>query len=79
MSSVIQTVVENEDTLIPVIIFGGGTLIAIIAILFTTMKNIAVNREREISRREIAAYIAEGSMSPDDGTRLMSASPDKPA
>lgn len=28
--------------------------------------------EREKTRREIAAYIAEGSMSPEQGERLMS-------
>lgn len=30
-------------------------------------------RERERSRREIAAYIAEGSMSAEEGARLMAA------
>ncbi len=43
------------------------------------MKNIAVNREREISRREIAAYIAEGSMTPEDGAKLLKASPGQKA
>lgn len=79
MSSIIETVVENEDSLIPFVIFGCGTLIAIIAIIFTTLKNIAVNGERESSRREIAAYVAEGSMSPEDGVKLLSASPDAQA
>jgi hypothetical protein len=30
-------------------------------------------RERERSRREIAAYIAEGSMTAEDGARLLAA------
>lgn len=33
-------------------------------------------RERERSRREIAAYIAEGSMSAEEGARLMAAGED---
>ena len=33
------------------------------------------NNARERSRREIAAYIAEGSMTPDQGERLMRAIP----
>ena len=78
-NDIIHTIVENEDTLIPFMIFGTGGLIAIIAIVFTSIKNISVNREREISRREIAAYVAEGSMTPQDGVQLMNASPDKEA
>ncbi len=53
----------------------GGT-IAIVAILAGTVSSIVKTRSRERSRREIAAYIAEGSMSPEQGERLMRASPD---
>lgn len=53
----------------------GGT-IAIVAILAGTASSIVKTRSRERSRREIAAYIAEGSMTPEQGERLMRASPD---
>lgn len=33
-------------------------------------------RHRERTRREIAAYVAEGSITPDDGTRLLTAGTD---
>lgn len=36
-------------------------------------------RAREQSRREIAAYIAEGSMTPEQGERLMRAGERSPA
>lgn len=50
----------------------GGTvgIIGIIAgVANSTLKAMA----RERSRREIAAYIAEGSMTPEQGERLMAA------
>ncbi len=74
-----QAIAQDIEMLVPIIAIGGGIIIAIVAIIFTLMKNIAVNREREISRREIAAYVAEGSMTPQDGVQLMNASPDKEA
>lgn len=77
--NLVQTIVENEDTMIPFVIFGVGGVVAVVAIIFGAARSIAVNREREISRREIAAYIAEGSMSPDDGVQLMNAAQDKKA
>lgn len=45
-----------------------------------TIQRIAQTNARERSRREIAAYIAEGSMTPEQGERLMKAGerPDKP-
>ena len=73
----VQTIVENEDSMIPFVIFGVGGIVAVVAIVFGAIKRISMNREREISRREIAAYVAEGSMSPDDGAKLLSAAPDK--
>jgi len=76
---IVQTIVENEDTLIPFMIFGVGGIVAVVAIVFGSIKRISINNEREKTRREIAAYIAEGSMTPEDGARLLSASPDKQA
>lgn len=50
-----------------------GGLIAIIWILAATLDSIVKNASRERSRREIAAYVAEGSMTPEQGERLMKA------
>ncbi len=47
--------------------------IVLVAIGFGSLKEIVKTRARERSRREIAAYIAEGSMSPEQGERLMRA------
>jgi len=50
-----------------------GGVIAIVAIVCGSACSIFKTRARERSRSEIAAYIAEGSMTPEDGQRLMSA------
>jgi hypothetical protein len=47
--------------------------VGIVAILAGTISSVANTRVRERSRREIAAYIAEGSMTPEQGERLMKA------
>lgn len=48
-------------------------LIAICGIVFGTVKEMFKHSAREKTRREIAAYIAEGSMTPEQGERLMHA------
>lgn len=48
-------------------------MIALAGIGFSTIKAIIVSSARERTRREIAAYIAEGSMTPEQGERLMRA------
>lgn len=60
---------RNEDTL-ALVIMGG---IAITWILAATIRGIVKTNAREKSRREIAAYIAEGAMTPEQGERLMRA------
>jgi hypothetical protein len=50
-----------------------GGLIAIVAIVASSIKSVVRSVSRERSRREIAAYIAEGSMNPEQGERLMAA------
>ncbi len=52
------------------------TLIAgcfVVGMVFKSLTAIITNAARERSRREIAAYIAEGSMSAEQGERLMRA------
>lgn len=54
-------------------IFATGGTIAIVAIIAGSIKNVVQSVARERSRREIAAYIAEKSMTPEEGERLMAA------
>lgn len=47
--------------------------IAISAIVMGCLSSIVRSITRERTRREIAAYIAEGSMTPEQGERLLKA------
>jgi hypothetical protein len=64
----------QSDTLVLVV---GGS-IAITAIIASALRHIVTSSAREKTRREIAAYIAEGSMSPEQGEKLMGAGETKP-
>lgn len=57
----------DRDVLVPVLITGG----IVICVLFSTLSKMVRSVARERTRREIAAYIAEGSMTPEQGERLM--------
>jgi hypothetical protein len=59
----------NEDFFIPAMIAGGIVIIVAIKSIASVLRTFA----RERTRREIAAFIAEGSMSPEQGERLMKA------
>lgn len=65
----------DEDLLVPLVAMTGGFIIAIVAILAGVVKTVTRTRAQEASRREIAAYIAEGSMTPEDGAALLAAGP----
>ena len=51
----------------------GVVACVLIGMLLKAVTTIVTGISRERSRREIAAYIAEGSITPDQGERLMKA------
>lgn len=63
---ILQKLVD-EDVIVLVIM----GCVAVAAIIFTTVSGMVKSTSRERTRREIAAYIAEGSMTPEQGERLM--------
>ena len=63
----------QEDNFTVMIVFGVGGTIAVTAILAGMFKAIAIGRAKERTRQEVAAYIAEGSMTPAEGERLLRA------
>jgi hypothetical protein len=69
MSSDLLNRLTDSQTLFMLI----GGLVAITAILSGCLKSVVASITRERSRREIAAYIAEKSMTPEEGERLMAA------
>lgn len=61
------------ESFIPIVAIGGGLVVAVVAILSSTFKRTQIAKAREESRREIAAYVAEGTMSAADGAKLLEA------
>ena len=68
-----QPLLASNDSEVLMVLFGGGILVAIVAVITDAIRKVAQTRAREESRREIAAYVAEGSISPDDATKLLAA------
>ena len=69
MTDVIHEIVADEDRLMLVV----GLCIACVWIVVGTIGKVCTNSTRERTKREIAAYIAEGSMSPEQGERIIKA------
>lgn len=69
LQAMLEFLGRNEH--IVVFFFLAGT--GIVAIVFGSIVSIFKSVGRERTRREIAAYIAEGSMTPDQGERLLAA------
>ena len=63
----------SEGNLIPVIAIGGGLFVGIVGIVFTTIAGIMKTRAREETKREIAAYVAEGTIDPDKAIAMLNA------
>jgi len=67
MQPIINAIAEDIYVLIPL----AGISVAIIAVAGGILGATLRSKQFERSRREIAAYIAEGSMSPEEGERLL--------
>lgn len=67
------TLAIQDGLIIPIVAIGGGLTIAAIGIVFGTVKSVMETKSREETKRELAAYIAEGSMSPEDAERIVKA------
>ena len=55
------------------LVIGGPMLLGLVGMIVSAVRRSAESRAREESRREIAAYVAEGTMSVADAERLMNA------
>ena len=64
----------NAGELIAVLAVGGSFVVGTIAIVFGCLTNVAKVKAQEQTKREIAAYVAEGSISPEDARRILAAS-----
>lgn len=66
-----MTLARIDAEIIPVLAICIGGVIAILAISLGVINNIVRTASRERTRREVAAYVAEGSITPEDAERLL--------
>lgn len=67
------TLAEIPSELIPLTAIVGGVTIALVSVLVGGIGNAMKTKQREQTKREVAAYVAEGSMTPDEAERLLKA------
>lgn len=65
----LHELINNQETLLMVLIAGAVVLCS----FFKAVTTLCTGLAREKTRREIAAYIAEGTMTPEQGERLINA------
>ncbi len=70
MEDILQQIARQEEVLILIIIFTAVTIMSIVKAFTRLIARLASER----TRREIAAYIAEGSMTPEQGEKLLASS-----
>jgi hypothetical protein len=62
---------QIDDSVIGLFAIVGTFAFLIIAVVAISIRKAAQTRAREETKREIAAYIAEGSMKPEDAERIL--------
>jgi len=70
MEDIIHQIIEREEIIILLIIFTAITIMSIVKAFTGMIGRLAGER----TRREVAAYIAEGSMTPEQGEKLLASS-----
>lgn len=65
------TLAFSDGDAIKVLAVGGGLLIGLVAIVGGLIQTVLTTRAREATKREIAAYIAEGTMTAEDAERVL--------
>ncbi len=71
-----DTIEQILDSPAPVIAL--GTIIAVVAIISGCVTSIVRSPGRERTRREIAAYVAEGTIDPDKAIEMLKAGEKNP-
>ena len=69
----IESIFRDSGNVALILIFGGAFLTAIISVIAGVTQGILKTRNRERTRQEVAAYVAEGTMTADEGERLLRA------
>ena len=70
------SLMERGD-LLPVIAVALGCTVGMVAIVAGSISGIVKSRVKEQTRRELAAYVAEGTIAPDDAVAILNAGKSK--
>ena len=68
---VLASVIQTSDDLKSVLAIAGAFSVALVAIVGGITRRVLATRAKEATKRELAAYIAEGSMRPEDAERIL--------
>ena len=66
----------SEEYVLKMIALGGGILVMLVWMTLKTLRVVTVKRAAEQTKREIAAYVAEGSITPDEAAKIINAGSD---
>ena len=64
----------SDENLKTLGIVGMAMAVGIVAIVMGAVKCVLRTREKERTKREVAAYVAEGTIAPEDAQRILSGS-----
>ncbi len=63
----------NDEDFIVLVAIVMGSIVGTIAIVGGTITSIVKSRARELTKRELAAYVAEGMIDPEQAIRMANA------
>ena len=73
MVDLLDRLLADEGLFVPTLIAGS----ILLGMLIKSVTRVCTTASRERTKREIAAYIAEGSMSPEQAERILRAGHDR--
>ena len=68
-----QRFLFDREMFLPVLTIGCGTLIALLSITLSLVRSMVVSTAKEKTKRELAAYVAEGTLDPDKAVAMINA------
>lgn len=73
MSELVQLLVGNQPWGMIIVSVAFGCAVAVVSIVTGAFAGAAKTRAQEQTKRELAAYVAEGSMKPEDAVAIVNA------
>ena len=70
-SASLTTLADIPSEAIPLAAIIGGITVALVAIITGGITGAAKVKAREQTRREVAAYVAEGSITPEEAEKIL--------